>query len=126
MTPATITDLKLATQQGTILAIVVNGTRYGSGGVAHGWFWTVPRWARIVVPLLGWMFLTTMLVLLWRFVAKSAMFGTFLVWIRNKWFRKRLSSSFQENFHIENEVKPVTEELDEYGRAKKPLSYVYA
>jgi hypothetical protein len=70
---------------------------------------------------------TTIFVVLWRCAAQSALFGTVLAWIRNVWYRERLSSSFKEHFHIEDEVKPVEEDyFDEYGRGRKPLSYVYA
>jgi hypothetical protein len=125
MEAATETDLRAASQQGTILAIVVNGTRYGSGGVARGWFWKLPRWVRISVPIFGWMVIVTISVIFWRCAAQSAMFGTVLACIRKVWYRERLSSSFKEHFHIEDTT---TEEdyVDEHGRGRKPLSYVYA
>ncbi|CAB9529806.1 expressed unknown protein [Seminavis robusta] len=126
MEPATEADLKAATRQGTILAIRVDGKRYGHGWVDGGWFQKVPGWVKALFGILGWMVVVTSLTLFWKYVIPviSGLFGSFMDMVFPVWWRRKLPSAFKEHFHIEAEVKPEPEE-DGFLKRKKPVSYVY-
>ena len=55
------------------------------------------------------------------------MVGTVLQWLRERFFRTGLPSSFKEHFHIEGEEPRTTvvDDLEEDDIDVVPLSYVY-
>ena len=118
-------DLQQASQQGTILEIWVDGQRYGRGGFHPHFIW--PQWATVLLSCLGGMGLVGCLTLLCRKFGSSAMVGTVLQWLRERFFRTGLPSSFKEHFHIEDEEPRTTvvDDLEEDDIDVVPLSYVY-
>lgn len=134
-------DLRLASRQGTILDIRVDGKRYGKGGYfkrfpkLSKFVDSIPKWfihlcltlAILAALAISAFFATTVR----RKLANTAMLRTFLEWIRERleWirdrlFRKGLPNAFKEHFHLEDDKTFDMEGED--GKPKKPVSYVYA
>ena len=125
MEQATIYDLEQATKQGTILEIWVDEIKYGRGGFHPHFDWPeMSTILRIGVSVLGSIGLLVGVTLGCRRFGSSAMLGTVFQWVRNRFHRKDLPSSFKEHFHLEdastsgNELAP-----DDISVAH--LSYVY-
>ena len=128
MEPATIDDLKIASRQGSILEIRVNGKRYGRGGYKRfprlsKFFDDVPKWGLIMIGVAIGLGLLAIFTLIWRRLANSVMLGTLLAFINDRFNRRDLPNPFKEHFHIEDDKTVDMEEED--GKHKKILSYVY-
>ena len=122
MEPADTRDLELASRQGTILEIRVNGKLYGRSG-RFPFLSNLPTWAIISFGAIAGLLVVGLFTFAWKRIANSAMLGTFLEWIKAWFNRKELPNSFKEHFHIEDD-KTVDFEDDD-GLYNTPLSYVY-
>ena len=103
MEQASIYDLEQATKQGTILEIWVDEIKYGRGGFHPHFDWPeTSTILRILASVLGSIGLLVGVTLGCRRFGSSAMLGTLFQWVRDRFSRKDLPSSFKEHFHIED------------------------
>ena len=125
MEKATIYDLEQATKQGTILEIWVDDKKYGRGGFHPHFDWPeTSTILRIVASLLGMVGLFVGISKVWRKYGVSAMLGTVIQYVRDRFFRQSLPSSFKEHFHIEDD--PTTNSVKDLDDKRTVhLSYVY-
>ena len=125
MEKATTYDLEQATKQGTILEIWVDGQKYGRGGFHPHFEWPdASTILRVVATTVGTIGVLVAITMGWRKYGASAMLGTVLQWVRERFFRQKLPSSFKEHFHIEDAT--TTHSIDDKdGKNRAHLSYVY-
>ena len=110
--------------------IRVDGKRYGRGGYfkrfpkLSNFVDNIPKWVIHLCSTLAILSVLVMAAFVGRRLAKSAMLGTFLEWIRERLTRRDLPNAFKEHFHLEYDK--TLDVADDDGKLKKPVSYVYA
>ena len=98
-------DLKFASRQGSILAIKVNGTTYGKGGVRGPPKITVQGVAMTAFVGLAITAAALTVMYLMKKVPLTRILGTVLYWIKEKWsnWGRKPTELVREHYHIEDD-----------------------